>query len=155
MNRSIWSKWLLKYAAIPVGVILVLFLAWAVLKGPQGADICAGISLLLFIEVMIDLKRSEIKADRDVTRRIRAEYPAESQPQVFELYGRLKAKELEYLFLKVLDDAQGDLNEARKLSGLAESIGWKALLENRCEQGSEGHRRARCCVEDIERKELA
>ncbi len=131
MNRSIWSKWLLKYAAIPVALILGLFLGWAILKGPQGADICAGVCLLLFIAIMIDLKRSEIRADNEVTRRIRAEYPAESQPKVFELYDRLKAKELEYLFLKVLDDAQGDLNEAKKLSGLAESVGWKAFLENR------------------------
>ncbi len=48
-----------------------------------------------------------------------------------ELYDQLKAKELEYLFQKVLDDAHGNLDEARKLTGLAESIGWKAFLETR------------------------
>ena len=131
MNKSIWSKWLLKYAAIPVALMLALFLGWAILNGPRGADVCAGIGLLLFIAVVIDLKRSEIKADKEITRRIRAEYPAESQPKVFELYDRLKAKELEYLFIKVLDDAKGDPKEASKLAGLAESSGWRAFLENR------------------------
>jgi hypothetical protein len=40
-------------------------------------------------------------------------------------------KELEYLFAKVLDDAKGDMREVKKLAAVAESIGWKAFLENR------------------------
>ena len=131
MNRGVWSKWLLKYAAIPGVVILVLLVVWAILSGRRGADIVAGIGLLLFALYMIDLKRSETRADRTIAQRIRTEYAADDQPQVFDLYDRLKAKELEYLFQKVLDDARGSLAEAQKLTGLAESVGWKAFLENR------------------------
>ncbi len=120
----------LKYAAIPVGVVAALYLGWVALRGPQAADICAGVALLLFIVYMVDLKRSEVRADRSIAQRIRDEYPAETQPQVLELYDRLKAKELEYLFVKVLDDAAGDVAKATKLTGLAESIGWKAFLES-------------------------
>src|SRR5512135_1701369 len=129
MYQSIWFRQLLKYGAIPIGAVAVLYLAWAVLRGQQGADICAGAGLLIFIAYMIGLRRSEVKAERSISQRIRAEYPAEAQPQVFELYERLKAKELEYLFEKVLDDAGGDLGKATKLAGLAETIGWKAFLE--------------------------
>lgn len=131
MNRSVWSKWLLKYAAIPGVVILALCLVWAVLSGTRGPDIVAGIALVLYAAVMINFKRSEIRADREIAQRIQAEYPAGDQPVVFDLYNRLKIKELEYLFQKVLDDAKGNLAEAKKLTGLAESIGWKAFLENR------------------------
>lgn len=130
-GRSAWSKWLLKYAAIPGIVILALCFVWAVLSGSRGPDIVAGAGLLLFAIYMIGLRRSETRADRNIAQRIRTEYSVEEQPQVFELYDRLKAKELEYLFQKVLDDARGNLAEVRKLTGLAESVGWKAFLENR------------------------
>ncbi len=129
--RSIWYKRLLRYAVVPIGVLMLLYLAWAVLRGPRSADIVAVIVLLLFAAVMIDLRRTDAKADRGIADRIRKEFPAESQPEVTELYNRLKTKELEYLFQKVLDDAHGDLNQARKLTGLAESIGWTAFLETR------------------------
>ncbi len=128
--QNIWLRRALKHAAIPIGVVAALYLAWVALRGPQAADICAGVALLLFLAYMIDLKRSEVRADRGIVQRIREEYPAETQPQVLELYDRLKAKELEYLFVKVLDDAAGDLGKATKLTGLAESIGWKAFLES-------------------------
>ncbi len=131
MVRSIWSRRLLKYAALPAGAAVVLYLVWVASQGLGTANLCAGIGLLLFIVYMIDLKRSETRADRNIAQRIRAEYPANDQPQVFELYDRLKSKELEYLFQKVLDDAGGNLDEARKLTGLAESIGWTAFLETR------------------------
>ncbi len=131
MVSSIWTRRLLKYAAIPVAVILALYILWAILRGPRSADIVAGVALLLVIAYFIAFRRSEVKADRHIEQRIRAEYPAELQPEVFELYSRLKTKELEYLFEKVLDDAKGDLSQARKLTGLAESIGWKAFLETR------------------------
>ncbi len=129
--RSLRSKWLLRYATIPIGIVLASLLTWAALKGPRGADVCAGIGLVLFIAAMMELRRTEMKADKSIAQRIKTEYAAEWQPQVFALYDRLKAKELEYLFVKVLDDAKGDLKEANKLTGLAESIGWKAFLENR------------------------
>ncbi len=64
MMRSIWSTRLLRYAAIPVGTCFVLFPIWAALNGTQGADVCAGIGLL-FIIAMVDLKRSEIRNDRE------------------------------------------------------------------------------------------
>ncbi len=131
MNKLIWSKRLLKYAAILAGAAVVLHLVWVGLQGLGSANICAGIGLLLFIVAMLDLKQSDTRADQGVLHRIRAEYSAESQHQVLALYDRLKAKELEYLFIKVLDDAKGNVNEAKKLTGLAESIGWKAFLENR------------------------
>ncbi len=131
MVRSIWSRRLLKYAALPAGAAVVLYLVWVASQGLGTANLCAGIGLLLFIVYMIDLKRSETRADRNIAQRIRAEYPTNDQPQVLELYDRLKSKELEYLFQKVLDDAGGNLVEARKLTGLAESIGWTAFLETR------------------------
>ncbi len=131
MANTFWFKRLLKYAAIPIGLLLAIFTAWAFMSGPRGADICGGVTLLLFVAYMINLHRSQARADREIAQRIRAEYPAELQPQLFEMYDRLKTKELEYLFPKVLDDARGNLKEAGKLAGLAESIGWKAFLENR------------------------
>jgi len=72
----------------------------------------------------------EIKAEANVTRRIKAEYSAELQPQVFEIYERLKLKELEGLFLKILDDSRGDVKKVRELASLVESVGWKAFIEN-------------------------
>ncbi len=130
-TRRLWSKRLLKYAAVPVAALLILLVGWTALNGPRGADICAGIALLLFILYMVNLKRSDARADQNIAQRIRAEYSGGDQSQMFELYDRLKAKELEYLFLKVLDDARGNLAEAKKLTGLAETIGWQAFLENR------------------------
>jgi hypothetical protein len=76
------------------------------------------------------LRRVEIKAEANVTRRIKAEYSAELQPQVFEIYERLKLKELEGLFLKILDDSRGDVKKVRELASLVESVGWKAFIEN-------------------------
>jgi hypothetical protein len=76
------------------------------------------------------IRRVDVNADRNMVKRIRAEYPSESQPQVFEIYNHLKTKELEHLFSKVLDDAKGDLNQVKKLAGIAENVGWKAFLEN-------------------------
>ncbi len=130
MNKSIWSRRLLKYAAIPVGAAVILYLLWVGMQGLGSANIIAGAALLLFIAYMLNLRRSEARADQDILRRIKAEYAPESQPQVLDLYNRLKAKELEYLFIKVLDDAKGNLNEAKKLAGLAETVGWKDFLEN-------------------------
>ncbi len=129
--RRIWARRLLKYAAVPVIALLAIYAAWAVMRGPQGADIIVGAALLLLIAYLINMARSEARTDRIIALRIRAEYPAESQPELFALYDRLKFKELEYLFEKVLDDAGGSLPEARKLAALAQSIGWRAFLESR------------------------
>ena len=80
---------------------------------------------------MFYYRQLDIKADREIAQRIKAEFPPESQSEVSDIYYGLKMKELEYLFVKVLDDAKGDMRQVRKLAALAQSIGWKAFLENR------------------------
>ena len=89
------------------------------------------IGLLLVVEAMLYLKQMENTAEKNVVQRIRAEYAPESHSEVFELYEHLKMKELEGLFLKILDDAKGDATKVKKLVSLAESMGWQAFLENR------------------------
>jgi hypothetical protein len=131
MSNSLWSKRLLRYGGIALVIAVLLYLVWVGSNGWDFSTICAGVGLVLFVAAMIYLKQMDIKADRNIAQRIRAEYSSESQPQVFEIYDHLKTRELEYLFLKVLDDAKGNLNEVKKLAALAESIGWKAFLENR------------------------
>ena len=130
MNKSIVSRRLLRYGGIAVVVALALYLLWVGLHGVGSAEILAGICLVLLIGGMIYLRQSDVRADANIARRIRAEYSSEAQPQVFAIYQHLKTKELEYLFLKILDDAKGDLKEVTKLAGVAESAGWKAFLEN-------------------------
>ena len=129
--RSNWPKRLGRSAAVAVVVLLVIYLAWAFLRGPRSSDIVAGIALVIFAGLVINLRRAEIRADREIAERIRTEFAAADQPDVLALYNRLKAKELEGLFQKVLDEAHGDLAQAQKLTGLAESVGWRAFLENR------------------------
>ncbi len=131
LMKSIWSKRLLRFAAVPVVVLLVVYLAWAFLRGPRSSDIVAGMALLIFAALVINFRQAEVRADREIAQRIRTEFAAADQPDVLALYNRLKAKELEGLFQKVLDDAHGDLPQAQKLTGLAESMGWRAFLENR------------------------
>lgn len=130
MNNAVWSKRLLKYGPIALVIVLLLYLAWVVSSGPGTGTVCAGVGIALFVAAMLYLLRMDIKSDRDITQRIRAEYSPEDQAQVFELYNHLKTKELEYLFLKVLDDAKGDLNQVKKLAALAEGLGSKAFLES-------------------------
>ncbi len=129
--RSIWSKRLLRYAAVSVVVLLAIYLVWAFLRGPRSSDVVAAIALLVFGALVINFRRAEITADREIAERIRTEFSAADQPDILALYSRLKTKELEGLFQKVLDDAHGDLAQAQKLTGLAESLGWRAFLENR------------------------
>ena len=131
LTRNMGSRRLVRYAAVAVMVLLVIYLIWAFLRGPRSADIIAGAALLLFAALVFNFRSAEIRADRAIAQRVRTEFSAEDQPRVLELYERLKAKELEPLFQKVLDDAHGDLQQVQKLSGLAESLGWRAFLENR------------------------
>ena len=131
MNNSIWSRRLLKYVGFPLVAVLVLYIIWDGSNGWGGAEIFTGIGLLLVAGAMIYLKQLENISEKNIAQRIRAEYPSESQPQVFKIYEHLKTKELEGLFLKMLDDAHGDLNEVKKFASIAESVGWKAFLENR------------------------
>ena len=95
-----------------------------------GQGIIASIALLLVVGAILYLKRMQNVTEKDILRRVRAEYSPESQKQILELYRHLKTKELEGLFSKILDDAKGDINKVKKLTNVAESIGWKAFLEN-------------------------
>ncbi len=129
MNNGVGSRRILRYGGIALAIVLILYLAWVISSGWGTSTLVAGIAVLLFVAAMIYLRQMDLRSDAQIKQRIRAEYLSESQPQVLELYEHLKTKELEYLFVKVLDDAKGNLNEVKKLAGLAESIGPKAFLE--------------------------
>jgi len=76
-------------------------------NGWGGGGICAGIGLILVAGAMIYLKRLENISERNIDQRIKAEFSPEAQPQVLKIYEHLKIKELEGLFVKILDDAKG------------------------------------------------
>lgn len=130
MSNRTWSRRLLKYGAFPLVAVLVLYIIRDTFNHRGGRDLLPAMALLLVIGAMIYLKRLENISEKTVTQRIRAEYPPACQPQVFKIYQHLKTRELEGLFLKILDEADGDLNEVIKFAGIAESVGWKAFLEN-------------------------
>ncbi len=132
MNTSRRSTRLLVYVGIPIIAALLLYLVWGgVQTGWESGEICAGLGLLMAIGALLYLKRMENVSIRDVSQRIRKEYPPEVRSQVFEVYEHLKTKELDGLFAKILDDAHGDVNQVRKLASVAESVGWQAFLENK------------------------
>lgn len=130
MNGNQWSKRWLGYAGILLVIALVLSLWWDISDGLGGSEIFTTIGLLVVFGVIIYFKRMENASENIVSQRIRAEYPSEAQPQIFEIYEHLKRKELEGLFLKILEDANGDINKVNSLASLAESVGWKAFIEN-------------------------
>lgn len=130
MNKSGWSKRSLKFLGVLLAVALATYLLWDGSNGWGGSELFTGIALLLVLGAMFYIKVMENKADKNVAERIREEYPPESQEQVLEIYQHLKTRELEGLFLKILDDANGDSIKVKKLATLAESVGWKAFLEN-------------------------
>lgn len=131
MKNRTWTKRLATYVGIPVVVALAVYLVWDAKNGVGTAGVCAGTALVLGLAAMAYLLLPEIRAERDIAGRIRAEYPSGSQAQVLAAYNRLKSKELEYVFIKVLDDAKGNPAEVEKLCGIAESAGAKAFLEDR------------------------
>ena len=131
MNGKIWSKRTLGNAGILVFTALSFFFLWQGFSGLGFWGFCAGIGLLLSIGALLYLRQMEVNSENKITQRITAEYSAEAQPQVFGMYEHLKTKNLEGLFQKILDDANGDLSEAKKLTGIAESVGWNAFIENR------------------------
>ena len=131
MNAGISSKKLLRMIGIPLAIALVAYLVWDGSKGFSGAGLCAGAGLLLVAGAMAYIKQMELVSDRNIAQRIRTEYPSESQAEVVKAYDHLKVRELEGLFVKILDDAKGDVNVVTKLSALAENIGWKAFIENK------------------------
>jgi len=111
-----------------VAVLLVIALVISLLLG--NSEVCTGIGLLLVAGAMLYLKQMENVSERTVAQRIKAEYPSEIQPQVFGIYEHMKIKEFEGLFLKILDDSNGDVKKVEKLASIAESVGWRAFLEN-------------------------
>ncbi len=138
MRTFFTPRRILKYGGIALIIAAVVYVAalvvysfWIDWRGWVTSSICSGVGIVLFAAALFYLRRMDIKADQQIAQRIKAEFPPEAQSEVADLYYGLKMKELEYLFAKVLDDAQGDVKEVRKLSALAASIGWKAFLENR------------------------
>ena len=130
MNNSNWSQRVLKFAGVGIVIALVLSLVVDSSNGLGGSEIFTGIALLLAFGAILYLKNLGDVTEREVTRRVRAEYPKEIQPQVFEIYRHLKTKELEGLFSKILDDANGNADKVKKLASVAESVGWKAFIES-------------------------
>lgn len=112
-------------------LILVLFITWDTSNGLGSSEILAGLALLLVLGAFLYLKNMQNVSEIDITQRIKAEYPIDSQPQIFEAYRRLKIKELEGLFSKILDDAKGDPEKVNKMVSVAEGVGWKAFIENK------------------------
>ena len=131
MRTGLSTKRILRYGGIALIIAVILYIGWIDWRGWVTNSICAGVGLVLFAAAMFYFRQLDVKADREIAQRIKAEFPPESQSEVFDIYYGLKIKELEYLFGKVLDDAKGDMREVRKLAALAQSIGWKAFLENR------------------------
>lgn len=130
MNKNNWSQKVLKYAGVGIIIALVLSLVLDSSNGLGGSEIFTGIALLLAFGAILYLKNLGDITESEVTRRVRSEYSKEIQPQVFEVYRHLKTKELEGLFSKILDDANGDADKVKKLASVAESVGWKAFIEN-------------------------
>lgn len=127
-----WSpKRMLRYGGIALVIAVMVYISWVAGHSWVSGSLCTGVGLVLFAAAMYYFRQQDVKAEREIVQRIKAEYPPESQSEVYDIYYGLKLKELEYLFGKVLDDAKGDIGEVRKLAGLAQSIGWKAFLENR------------------------
>ncbi len=131
MRTGISPKRILRYGGIALVIAVVVYISWIGGRSWVTSSMCAGIGLVLFAAAMFYFRQLDVKADREISQRIKTEFPAEAQSEVFDIYYGLKMKELEYLFVKVLDDAKGDLREVRKLAALAQSVGWKAFLENR------------------------
>jgi len=130
MNMSNRTGKPLMMAGILIIITLMLLLLWSGLAGVGTSGILAGIALALVLWAMFYLRQMENVSEKAVSQRIRAEYPSESQRQVFQIYQHLKVKEFEGLFLKILDDAHGDVDKVKKLASIAEGVGWKAFLEN-------------------------
>jgi hypothetical protein len=131
MSGRMSSKRNLRYGGIALIIAVVLYIGWIGWRGWATSSMCAGLALVLYAAAMFYFWQLDVKADREIAQRIKAEFPPESQSEVFDIYYGLKMKELEYLFLKVLDDSQGDIGEVRKPAALAQNIGWKAFLETR------------------------
>lgn len=123
MTSRMSKKWL-----NALGILLTVALVISLLLGSSEAF--TGIGLLLVAIAMLYLKYQENISENEVARRIKTEYPAESQQHVREIYEHMKIKEMEGLFQKILDDSKGDVQKVERLASVAENVGWKAFLEN-------------------------
>jgi len=131
MNTSGWSKRVLGILGILLAATLILSLLWDGSNGWGGSDIFTAIGLLLVFGAMFYLWQMQNISEKTVSQRVKAEYPSELRPKVLEIYRHLKVMELDGLFLKILDDSKGDLNQVKKLASVAENVGWQAFLENK------------------------
>lgn len=131
MITSGWSKRIVGIVGILLAATLILSLLWDGSNGWGGSDIFTAIGLLLVFGAMFYMWQMQNISEKTVSQRIRAEYPSELQPMVLEVYRHLKVKELDGLFLKILDDSKGDLNQVKKLASVAENVGWHSFLENK------------------------
>ena len=123
MTSRMSKKWL-----NVLGILLTVALVISLLLGSSEAF--TGIGLLLVAIAMLYLKYQENISENEVARKIKAEYPAESQQRVREIYEHMKIKEMEGLFQKILDDSKVDVQKVERLANVAENVGWKAFLEN-------------------------
>lgn len=131
MITSGWSKRIVGIVGILLAATLILSLLWDGSNGWGGSDIFTAIGLLLVFGAMFYLWQMQNISEKTVSQRIKAKFPSELQPMVLEVYRHLKVKELDGLFLKILDDSKGDLNQVKKLASVAENVGWHSFLENK------------------------
>jgi len=125
------SNRVLGFLGVVLAVILILSLLWDGSNGWGVSDMFTAFGLLLVFGAMLYLWQMQNTSEKAVSQRIKSEYPSELQPKVIEIYRHLKVKELDGLFLKILDDSKGDPNQVKKLASVAENVGWKAFLENK------------------------
>jgi len=118
------------YAGVGIIVALVISLIQSSSHGLRGSDIFSGIALLLALGAILYLRNMQAFSEREIWQRITKEYSPAERSQILEAYRHLKVKELEGLFLKILDDANGDSHKVMKLTSIAENIGWAGFLEN-------------------------
>ena len=131
MNMYGWSKRVLGTGSMLLAAALILSLLLDGSNGWGGSDLFTALALLLVFGGMFYLWQMQNISEKAVEQRIKAEFPSDLQPQIYEVYRRLRRRELEGLFLKILDDAKGDFNKVKNLASVAENVGWKAFLENK------------------------
>lgn len=130
MQKITQTQLPVKVFGIVTAGVLILSLAWDSSNGFGGSEIFTGIALLLVVGAILYLFRMENISEREVLLRIRGEFSPEAQAEALKSYQHLKTKELEGLFTKILDEANGDLGKVKQLSSVAESVGWKAFINN-------------------------
>ena len=131
MITSGWPKRILGIVGILLAITLILSLLWDGLNGWGVSDMFTTFGSLLVFGAMLYLWQMQNISEKTISQRIKAEYPSELRPKVLKIYRHMKVRELDGLFLKILDDSKGDLNQVKKLASVAENVGWQAFLENK------------------------